>query len=154
MRANHQVLATVRRRRALTQFLLLTGLAAAPWIIMMAFGGLEASLDYRGWFLAALVSPICAYAAVVWIARAFFNNSRVLSADNTHIHSSFFPAKRISDLERAYLDYKSIALRGKSQFIVLDFGSHSKKISTKSILEAPEIVVAKVNALKESHKIN
>lgn len=148
MRANHQVLATVRKRRALTQFLLLTGLTATPWIIMIAFGGLEEALDYRGWFLAALVSPICAYASAVWLKRAFANRSRVLSADDTHIHSSFFGSKRISDLERAYLEEKSVNLRGKTQFIVLDFGSYSKKFSAESILEPAEIVVAKVNALK------
>lgn len=144
MPSSRTTIATVRKSRALSQSLLCLGFAAAPWIVMLGFGGLEHALTYRGWLVSALISPIVAYAGLVWIIRAFANESAVLSVDDTHVHSSFFTSRKRSDLKRAYIAAAPVFLRGPTQFMVLDFGASSKRVSLQSIVEPADIVEARL----------
>ena len=138
------IIATVRKSRALSQSLLSLVLAAAPWIAMLGFGGLEQALSYRGWLVAAIISPICAYAGLVWIFRAFANNSAVLSVDETHIHSSFFTSRKRSDLKRAYIAAAPVFLRGPTRFLILDFATSSKRVSLQSIVEPAGVIESRL----------
>jgi len=58
-----------KTNRAIQQFALWLGVAALPWIMALALGGVDDALKHRGWILAALASPVFLYGAAVWAVR-------------------------------------------------------------------------------------
>lgn len=64
-------MASAKTNRAVRQFALWLGVAALPWIMALALGGVDNAIESRGWILAALASPAALYGAAVWAVRFF-----------------------------------------------------------------------------------